>query len=124
MKLTLAENIRSFRKQRRLTQERLAEGARLVEVLKQSKYQPMNVAKELLVLFTAMTKDDETGKIYLRAIDVPDIGPFCAALIENFENEHRDLLEAIDKCQDISTLTAELAPIIRQNISAFLVAKG
>ncbi len=106
------------------TQERLAEGARLVEILKQTKYQPMSVAKELLVLFTAMTQDAETGKIYIRAIDVPDIGPFCAALIENFENEHRDLLEAIDKCQDISTLTGELAPIIRQNISAFLAAKG
>ncbi len=106
------------------TQERLAEGARLVEVLKQTKYQPMSVPKELLQLYAAMTKDSETGKIYLRAIEVADVGAFCQALTDDFEKNHKDLLEAIDKCSDISALTAELAPIIRQNINAFLALKG
>src|SRR5574339_666800 len=56
------------------TQETLARGERLVELLKQVQYEPMPVEKQVLQLYAATNKDDPGKKGWLREIPVPDIG--------------------------------------------------
>lgn len=106
------------------TLERLAEGERLVEILKQNKYHPHSVAKQLVQLFIALTKDDQTGKIFLRAIDTKDVTNFCNQLLENLENEQSALMQKIDTCNNIKEVSEELAQVIRDNIKRFLEAKA
>src|SRR6202165_5356336 len=52
------------------TQETLARGVRLTEILKQGQYVPMNVEKQIAQIY-AGTQRDKQGKGWIRDIDVP-----------------------------------------------------
>ena len=49
------------------TQEQLARGARLVEVLKQGQYSPLPVEKQVIQIYAATMKDDK-GQSWIRAV--------------------------------------------------------
>jgi F-type H+-transporting ATPase subunit alpha len=55
------------------TQETLANGARLVEVLKQGQYQPMPAEQEVLQIYAATNRDDPKKRGWLRDIPTHDI---------------------------------------------------
>jgi F-type H+/Na+-transporting ATPase subunit alpha len=55
------------------TQDTLARGARLTELLKQSQYSPLSVAKQCMQIYAAVNKDDANKRGWLRDVPVIDI---------------------------------------------------
>src|SRR5512143_96553 len=76
------------------TQETLARGERLVEVLKQGQYQPMPVEKQVIQIYAATQKDDK-GASWIRAVPVEKVGKYMAELIEFIEARHGAILKTI-----------------------------
>ncbi len=70
------------------TKERLDQGERIIEVLKQLQYKPMKVAHQVIVLFAATKK-------YLMDIALSDILDFEAKLIEYIDTKYPELEKEI-----------------------------
>ncbi|MEG0019462.1 MAG: F0F1 ATP synthase subunit alpha [Oscillospiraceae bacterium] len=91
------------------TKDRLDQGARIVEVLKQSKSKPVPVAKQVIIIF-AVTKN------YLKDVAIEDIRDFEAGLLEYIETEKPQILDSINETKD---LTAENTEEIIQAITTY-----
>ncbi len=76
------------------TQETLARGERLMEVLKQGQYQPMPVEKQVTQIYVATNKD-ETGTNWIRNIPVEQVGRYMSELMEFLDARHPDILKKI-----------------------------
>ncbi|GKX30602.1 ATP synthase subunit alpha [Vallitalea longa] len=70
------------------TKERLDQGERIIEVLKQPQYKPMSVAHQVLILYAATKK-------YLMDIPVSEILNFEAKLIEFVDTKYPELEKEI-----------------------------
>lgn len=70
------------------TTEKLAQGERIREMLKQPQYQPMPVEKQVMIIYAATKK-------YLIDIPVEDILPFEKALFEYVDTKYPDIPESI-----------------------------
>ena len=70
------------------TTEKLAQGARIREMLKQPQYQPMPVEKQVMIIYAATKK-------YLIDIPVADILAFEKALFEYVDTKYPEIPEAI-----------------------------
>mgnify|MGYP004565118625 CR=1 FL=1 len=81
------------------TTEKLAQGERLKEILKQPQYQPMPVEKQVMIIYAATNK-------YLMDIPVADILPFEKALFEYVDTKYPEVPEAIRTEKVISEETA------------------
>jgi F-type H+-transporting ATPase subunit alpha len=80
------------------TQAQLARGQRLMEVLKQPQYQPMDVASQVLVIWTATNG-------HLDDVPVENVRRFEADLLRFVENSHPGLLSNI---REKKSLTDEI----------------
>ena len=67
---------------------RLEKGKRLVEVLKQSQYSPMDVEKQVIILYAAVND-------FLSDIKVKDIRKFEQGLLEYIDTHHREVEKSI-----------------------------
>jgi F-type H+-transporting ATPase subunit alpha len=76
------------------TQETLARGERLMEVLKQGQYQPMPVEKQVTQIYVATNKD-ETGTNWIRNIPVDQVGRYMKELMEFLDARHPDILKKL-----------------------------
>jgi len=70
------------------TQQLLARGARLTEMMKQSQYSPLTNAEIVCVIYAGT-------KGYLDKLDVRDVGRFEAGLLAHLRGKHQDLLDDI-----------------------------
>ena len=77
------------------TQAQLARGQRLVEVLKQPQYQPMEVEKQVLVIWAATNG-------YADDVPVDQVQEFEGELLKFVENSHPGLLQAIREKKALS----------------------
>jgi F-type H+-transporting ATPase subunit alpha len=77
------------------TQDKLAQGARLMEVLKQSQFSPYSLEKQAAILFLAVNG-------YLMDIKLDDIANFVRAYIDYLRLHHSSLLENISTSGNIS----------------------
>jgi F-type H+-transporting ATPase subunit alpha len=91
------------------TQAQLARGQRLTEILKQPQYQPMDVEKQVLVIWAATNG-------YTDDIAVEDVRRFEANLLKFVEGSHPGLLAAI---ADKKTLTDEIKADLKQVLEDF-----
>ena len=91
------------------SKRRLEKGKRIVEVLKQDQYNPMDVEKEILILY-AVVND------FLSDIDVSDIRKFEAEFLEYADTHYRDLLKEI---VEVGALTDEIKVKIENSILEF-----
>ncbi|HEY1087411.1 MAG TPA: F0F1 ATP synthase subunit alpha [Archangium sp.] len=64
------------------TQETLARGARLTELLKQPQYEPLTVAQQCMQIYAATNKDDANKRGWLRDIPVADVSRWCREFLE------------------------------------------
>ncbi len=71
------------------TQQLLARGARLTELLKQGQYAPLSVEEQVVVIYSGV-------KGFLDKVEISDIGKFEEALLNNLRNE-KNILESIQK---------------------------
>ncbi len=77
------------------TQQQLARGQRLVEVLKQPQYQPMRPEKEVVILFAG-------AHGYLDEWPVQSIADYEKQMLEFMDSKHPELLQEIKEKNDIS----------------------
>jgi F-type H+-transporting ATPase subunit alpha len=91
------------------TRERLAQGERIIEVLKQPQYKPMPVAHQVLILFAVTRK-------YLMDVEVEAITKFQADLIEFVDTKYPDIFKEINAKDG---LTDELSQKIVKAIEDF-----
>jgi F-type H+/Na+-transporting ATPase subunit alpha len=91
------------------TQAQLARGQRLTEILKQPQYQPMDVASQVLVIWTATNG-------YVDDVPVEDVRRFETELLRFVENSHPGLLQSI---RDKKSLTDEIKADLAQALKDF-----
>ena len=88
---------------------RLEKGKRLIEVLKQDQYSPMDVEKQIVILYAAVND-------FLSDIAVSNIRVFEKEFLEFMDTHHRDVLKLI---ADKKTLTDEIKQQIEESIVEF-----
>ncbi len=82
------------------TSEKLAQGERLKEILKQPQYQPMPVAKQIVIIYAAVKK-------YLMDIPVEEILHFQDALLELIDTRYPEITGKITETQVIDEATEQ-----------------
>ena len=82
------------------TTEKLAQGARIREMLKQPQYQPMPVAKQIVIIYAAVKK-------YLMDIPVEEILHFQDALLELIDTRYPEITGKITETQVIDEETEQ-----------------
>ena len=80
------------------TTEKLAQGARIKEVLKQPQYQPLSVEKQIIIIYAATRK-------YLLDIEVEDILRFQDELFEYIDTKYPEIPETIVATQALDDET-------------------
>ncbi len=94
------------------TQNQLARGARLVELLKQGQYQPQPVEKQIVVLFAGMNG-------FIDALPIGDIGRWEKELFQWLESSRKDVLSTVrGKCADSKAFN-ELSDLMKKALGDF-----
>nr|MBA3765493.1 F0F1 ATP synthase subunit alpha [Acidobacteriota bacterium] len=89
------------------TQAQLARGQRLTEILKQPQYQPMDVAQQVLVIWSATNG-------YIDDVPVENVRRFEAELLRFVENSHPGVLQSIREKKSITDdIKNDLAQVLR-----------
>lgn len=91
------------------TQDRLAQGERIVEILKQGQNVPMAVEKQIIIIFAVINK-------YLADIDIDLIADFETGLSKFMDVEYPEIVESIASTGDISK---EIEPKLREAVERF-----
>lgn len=99
------------------TKARLAQGARIVEVLKQNRNHPIPVENQVCI-FYAVTHD------FLQDVKVTDVAEYEDSLYERMSSQHADVLEAIRTTGELSKETeAKLKAALEAYTKDFLKNK-
>ncbi len=98
------------------TQETLARGARLVELLKQGQYEPMPVSRQVLQIYAATNRDDPNKRGWLREIPVPDVTRWAKEFLEFVTSRFPELEKDIAEKQE---LTAEAKAKLNKALAEF-----
>src|SRR5947207_2004262 len=91
------------------TQAQLARGERLTEILKQPQYQPMDVEKQVLVIWAATNG-------YVDDVPVENVRRFETELLRFAEDSHPGLLQSI---REKKTITDEIKADLQQALKDF-----
>jgi F-type H+-transporting ATPase subunit alpha len=91
------------------TQAQIARGQRLVEILKQPQYQPMDVEKQVIEIWAAING-------YIDDIPVENVRNFEAGLLKFVENSHPGLLQSI---REKKAVTDEIKADLEQALKDF-----
>jgi F-type H+-transporting ATPase subunit alpha len=90
------------------TQETLARGERLVEVLKQGQYQPLPVEKQVIQIYAATSKDKE-GTNWIRNVPVEQVTRYMIELIEFLDARHPEIAKQIGEKKALDDAIKALA---------------
>lgn len=82
------------------TKERLDQGERIMEILKQPQYSPMSAEHQVLILYAAINK-------YLSDIPVEKISQFEKEFINFVDNNYPDITKNIKETKDLTEETEE-----------------
>src|SRR5690349_12843210 len=89
------------------TQDTLARGSRLVEVLKQGQYEPMPVEKQVMQLYAAINREDPNKRGWIRQVPVSDVVRWMKEFLEFTDSRHpqvaKDILAKRELTADIKT---------------------
>ena len=77
------------------TQDKLAQGERLMEMLKQPQYAPYSLEQQVAILFLSANG-------YLMAVETQKIAAFIAGYLEYLHNNHTDTMQAIGQTGQIT----------------------
>jgi len=83
------------------TQETLARGARLTEILKQGQYVPMPVEKQIAQIY-AGTQKDKAGVVWIRNIEIADVQRYMQELLEFLDTRHSQALKLLREKKDLT----------------------
>ena len=82
------------------TKEKLAQGERIREILKQPQYKPMPVEYQVIIIYTATKK-------YLLDVEVSEIARFEKELFEFIDTKYSNVVSAIKNDKEITEKTEE-----------------
>jgi len=100
------------------TQQLLARGARLTELLKQPQYSPLTVEEQVAVLFAGVNG-------YLDGIDVSDVTTFEAEFLAAVRSKGKKILSTIAKDQKITDGTEkDLHDFVKDFVGTFTSKKA
>ena len=91
------------------TKERLAQGERIKEVLKQPQYKPMAVEKQVVIIYAVTRK-------YLLDVPVEDINDFENGLFEFIDTKYPEIFKGI---RETKQLEAENEELLKKAITEF-----
>ena len=97
------------------TQRLLARGSRLTELLKQPQYSPLAVEEQVVSIFAGV-------RGYLDGIEIRDIGRFEQGLLEEFRNNHSNVLTTIRTEGELSDETEKKVGEIMDNYAKTFAA--
>ena len=83
------------------TQEQLAAGERLVEMLKQGQYSPLRVGMQVVQLYAGTRNITGGNKTWIRDYPTSDIRRYCSELEEFVLSKHVDVVEQIETVGDL-----------------------
>ena len=107
------------------TQETLANGARLVEVLKQGQYQPMPAEFEVLQIYAATNRDDPKKRGWLRDIPTHDITRWGKEFLDFVNAKYPDVPKEIREKKELSNeLRARMNKAIEEFNGLFKPSEG
>lgn len=91
------------------TQEQLAMGERLVEVLKQGQYKPLSVELQVIQLYAATTKMPSSQDTWVRRYPSKEVPRYMTELQSFLEAQYQSLLTQIREKKELSTdITAQV----------------
>ncbi len=88
------------------TQDQLTRGSHMYEILKQARYQPMDVADQVLAIFAGTNG-------FVDDLDLDQVVPFRTGLIQNIHATHPEYLEEIKQGKISDNLAAKLSDAIK-----------
>ncbi|RKH09792.1 F0F1 ATP synthase subunit alpha [Corallococcus sp. CA053C] len=98
------------------TQETLARGARMVELLKQGQYEPLSVERQVIQIYAATNKDDASKRGWIRQVPVGDVVRWMKEMLEFVDGKYPNIV------QDIVTkreLTNDIKAAINKALAEF-----
>ncbi|SDB11939.1 F-type H+-transporting ATPase subunit alpha [Ruminococcaceae bacterium FB2012] len=99
------------------TKERLAQGERIVEVLKQDRNSPLPVEHQVIIIYAVVNN-------YLKKIAVEDVREFEGELFAYVDSAHPDVSANIRNTGELSKETeAELKDAVKEFVEKYLAAK-
>ena len=98
------------------TQETLARGERLVELLKQGQYAPMSMEKQVLQIYAATNRDDPNKRGWLREVPKADVTRWLSEFLEFVDAKYPQLPKDIFAKRE---LTADLKTTLNKALVDF-----
>ena len=99
------------------TKERLAQGERIVEVLKQGRNSPLSVEHQVIIIYAVVNN-------YLKKIAVEDISEFEKDLFDYIDSAHPDITQSIRDTKDLTKENEEnLKTALELYVEKFLQSK-
>jgi F-type H+-transporting ATPase subunit alpha len=83
------------------TQDKLAQGERLMEVLKQPQFSPYSTARQYIVLFSAVNG-------HLMSVETKKVGPFIKGFLEYMDTHNAPIMDTLNKTGEASAETDHL----------------
>lgn len=100
------------------TQEQLARGERLYELLKQDQYEPMSVSEQIVQIYAATSSiSEENPKTWVRDYAITDVRRYMDEFISYMRSEQAELLKSID-----DNPAAKLDDKVKKSINTALAA--
>lgn len=84
------------------TQEQLAAGQRLTEMLKQGQYVPQQVAAQIIQLYAGTVNMPGERKTWIRDVPVADIQRYVTELLSFVKTKHPNLVALIEEKKDLT----------------------
>ena len=98
------------------TQETLARGARLVEILKQGQYAPMPVEHQVIQIYGASNREDPGKRGWARDVPVADMSRWATELVDFVEAKYPEVTRTIREKKE---LTAEAKAALNKALGEF-----
>src|SRR5689334_6481001 len=98
------------------TQETLARGARLTDLLKQGQYEPMSVGKQVMQIYAGTNRDDAQKRGWLRDIPVSDIVRWAKEFLAFCDAKYASIQKDIEEKKE---MTAEIKAALNKALTEF-----
>lgn len=99
------------------TKERLAQGERIVEVLKQGRNSPLSVEHQVVIIYAAVNN-------FLKMIAVSDVQEFERELFDHIDSAYPDIIRSISETKDLTEETEnQLRDALGEFVEKFLKSK-
>ncbi len=99
------------------TKERLAQGERIVEVLKQGRNSPLSVEHQVVIIYAAVNN-------FLKRIAVSDVQEFERELFDHIDSAYPDIIRSISETKDLTEETEnQLRDALGEFVEKFLKSK-